>query len=265
MKIVATCAALAGLAGSARAASAQTSEQVSEERQMTLPMGRALVETFAEISLSQDDVGQPISLAPDIWYGVSEILTIGLVNSGRGATGLLGDTGNGLCLTGSDNECPKVYNSVGVDGRYHFYRKGEITAAADGGLYARSIDPFALALKFGAVGRWQEDKLAVEIDPSLFVGLTQRNVGYKENFFLPMTALYELSPKLGLAGQLGIGLPFENTGDTYQVGISIGAQYTVSDQLFADAAFSLPALLGGDLITNGFDARTFTLGVGYAL
>jgi hypothetical protein len=246
---------------------------VTEERQMTLPEGRFFVQVFTEINLSQDLALKPLSIAPDLWYGVSDVLTVGLVHSGRGATGIFGGVGNGLCLTGSSNGCADVYHNIGIDARYHFYRSGGITAAADGGLFARSFDPFQLALKVGATGRWQSGELAVELAPSIFAGLTERDAGdsvevstgnNKETFLLPVTAIYALMPKLGLAGQVALQVPFEETGDTWQLGVSLGAQYMVNEQLFADLAFSLPLLAGGQDGT-GADARVLTLGVGYAL
>jgi hypothetical protein len=248
--------------------------EVTEERQMTLPAGGVFVQVFAEINLSQDRALEPFSIAPDIWYGVSNELTVGLVHSTRGATGFYGQAGDGLCLTGEENGCAKVYNSVGIDGRYHFYREGGITAAADGGLFARSIDPFALALKLGAAGRWQSGQLAVELAPSLFFGLTERDpegeadveVGTnKEVFSLPATAIYSIMPQLGLAFQAGVQVPFENTGDLWAFAVSIGGQYMVTEQIFADLAFSLPLLAGGPDDGTGADARVITLGVGYAM
>jgi len=248
--------------------------EVSEERQMTLPEGRAFVQVFAEISLSTDLALKPISIAPDLWYGLSDVLTIGLVHSARGATGFFSVAGDGLCLTGSDNGCPDVYHNIGLDARYHFYRSGGMTVAADGGLFARSFDPFQLALKVGATGRWQSGELAVELAPSIFAGLTEREpdagagvtvtTTNKEALFLPATAIYALMPKLGLAGQVALTVPFEETGDTWLLGLSIGAQYMVNEQISADLAFGLPALAGGPDGT-GADARVLTLGVGYAL
>jgi opacity protein-like surface antigen len=243
------------------------------ERKMTMPAGRALVQAFAEISLSQDAALEPLSIAPDVWYGVSDVLTVGLVHSARGATGFFGDAGNGLCLTGDEGGCGKIYNSVGIDARYHFYREGDITAAAEGGLFARSIDPFQLALKVGATGRWQRGLLALEAAPSLFGGLTEREVENemgvlvstnKEALLLPVTAIYTLTPQLGLAAQAGFTVPFEDLGDLWTFGMSVGAQYMVNQQIFADLAFSLPLLLGGPDGT-GADERTLTLGVGYAM
>jgi hypothetical protein len=242
------------------------------ERKMTMPAERALVQVFGEISLSQDAALEPLSIAPDLWYGVSDELTVGLVHSGRGRTGFFGGAGNGLCLTGEEGGCGKIYNSVGVGGRYHFYREGAITAAADGGLYALAIDPFRLAIKVGATGRWESGMLAVEASPSLFGGLTGRTEDVmgvevatnKEAFLLPVTALYALTPQLGLAVQAGLQTPFEDLGDLWTFGMSIGAQYMVNQQIFADLAFSLPALVGGPDNT-GADLRTLTLGVGYAM
>ena len=259
---------------SAQSEKAGAGEDVSEERQMTLPAGRIFVQAFAEINLSEDAVAKPFSIAPDIWYGVSDVLTVGLVHSGRGATGLYGGAGDGLCLAGEENGCAKIYDNIGLDGRYHFYREGSITAAADGGLYAGSFDPLLLALKVGAVGRWQSSSLAVELAPSIFAGLTNRepdsgegvvvSTTNKEIFYLPVTAIFALSPQLGLAGQVGATVPFEQTGDTYTIQLSAGAQYMVTDQIFADAAFSLPAIAGGNSDATGAKFRTITLGVGYA-
>ncbi len=77
--------------------------------------------------------------------------------------------------------------------------------------------------------------------------------------------IYGLSPRLGLAGQAGAIVPFNETGDTFAISLSIGAQYMVTEKIMADAAFSLPALAGGDALETGATARVFTLGVGYAL
>jgi hypothetical protein len=247
--------------------------EVTEEQQMTLPAGRAFVQVFAEINLSTDQALKPLSIAPDLWYGVNDQLTVGLVHSNRGSTGFFGGTGAGLCLTGSDNGCGKVYNNLGIDARYHFYRSGGITMAADGGLFARSFDPFALALKVGATGRWQSGQLAVDLAPSIFAGLTERDPegevdvevsSNKEIFLLPVTAIYAITPQLGAAVQAGVTVPFESTGDLWTFGMSIGAQYLVNEQISADLAFSLPLLAGGP-DGAGADFRAITLGVGYAL
>ncbi len=261
----------------AAAPAAAQSEAATAEQQMTLPGSRFFVQVFAEASLSKDNAFKPFSLAPDLWYGVNDQITVGLVHSGRGSTGLYGGAGNGLCLAGEDNNCPDVYANVGLDGRYHFYRSGGVTLSAEGGLFAGPFDPFTAALKLGVVGRWQAGAIAVDVGPNLFVGLSEREpeegadvaigTNNKETLNLPVTALYLLSRQIGIALQLGAVIPMEDTGDLYTVGISLGGQYMLSDKMMIDAAFSLPMLVKGDAYEgiDAFDVRTLTVGFGYAL
>ena len=46
-----------------------------------------------DVNMSADAVGKPFSIAPDIYYGVSDKLSVGLTH----------DTG--LCLAGEENGC----------------------------------------------------------------------------------------------------------------------------------------------------------------
>jgi hypothetical protein len=272
-RIVSVALVAACIAVTAAPAAAQ--ETVSEQ-QMTLPGSRFFVQAFFEASLSKDNAFKPFSLAPDLWYGVNDQITVGLVHSGRATTGLYGGVGNGLCLAGEDNNCADVYANVGLDGRYHFYRSGGITLSGEGGLFAGPFDPFTAALKLGVVGRWQAGAVAVDLGPN-FVGLSEREpegdadvaIGSnnKETVHLPITALYLLSSQIGLALQLGAVVPMQETGDLYTVGISLGGQYMLSDKMMIDLAFSLPMLVKGDAYegVDALDVRALTLGFGYAL
>ena len=265
------------VAASIAAAAPAAAQETVTEQQMTLPGSRFFVQVFAEASLSKDNAFKPFSLAPDLWYGVNDQITVGLVHSGRASTGLYGGAGNGLCLAGEDNNCPDVYANVGLDGRYHFYRSGGITLSGEGGLFAGPFDPFTAALKLGVVGRWQAGAIAVDAAPNIFIGLSEREpegdadvaIGSnnKETVNLPISALYLLSSQIGLALQLGAVIPMQETGDLYTVGISLGGQYMLSNKMMIDAAFSLPMLVKGDAYegVDALDVRTLTVGFGYAL
>jgi opacity protein-like surface antigen len=261
MRKVALVAAIvaASISGVAIAQEATT----TEEQQLTLPGGKVFLDAFLEVDLSKGHAFKPVSIAPDIWYGVSDDLSLGLVHSGHGATGLFGSGGDGLCLTGKSNGCPRVYDNIGLDARYHLVRQGIFTLAADGGLYARSFDPFELAVKLGAIARLQSGAFSFEIGPNIFIGLTERSAGNKEVLAIPATFMYAVMPKLGIAAQFGLLVPFAKTSRT-MFGGSLGVQYFATDQLILDAVFSLPALAGGSAVADGVDMRTFTLGVGYA-
>jgi hypothetical protein len=230
--------------------------------QLTLPKGRVLLDAFAEINLSDGQVFKPFSLSPDLWYGATDELTVGLVHSTLGRIGVIGGVGDSLCLTGTTGNCSSVYPTVGLDVRYKL-KPTKFAWAIDAGVYAVNTDPIAIAIKAGITGRWQNDKLAIEAAPNLLFGVTERDsAGVKENLTLPATAIYTVAPKVSIAGQLAFLLPIEDLGDLYSIALSVGAHYDVNDSLTVNAAFTLPRLIAG--IAGGVDARSFTLGGTYA-
>ncbi len=259
--LLATLAAACSTAGAAQASASPQTDEV----QLTLPGGKLFLDAFLETSLSKDAAFKPVSLAPDLWYGISDDLTLGLVHSGRGATGIFGGVGDGVCFTGKDNGCPKIYNNLGVDGRYQLVRKSGLSLAVDGGLYGRSLDPFQLSLKLGVLARFYKEAFSVDFGPSIFIGLSKRaeGRGNKEILTAPATFMYALTPSLGLAAQLALTLPFSDTSST-MFGVSAGVQYFITSQLALDAVVSLPAVVGGSAVPDGVDMRTLTLGVAYA-
>jgi hypothetical protein len=243
--------------------------------QLTLPKGRALIDGYLAINLSDGASFKPVSISPDIWYGATDDITVGLVHSGVGQSGFMGNPIRSLCLTGTENGCLDFYSNVGVDGRYKLKAGGPLVYAADAGLYINHLgDPFQLAIKLGAIGRWHQGQIAVEAAPNLQFGLTNREpaavngvaIGLLNGdvLSLPGTVLYALNPMITLAVQTGVLLPFQNTGDTYDIPLSIGGFYHVNESLNVSLTFSLPALVGGGSGT-GFDARVLTLGGTYAL
>jgi len=234
-----------------------------EEQQLTLPGGKLFLNAFLELNLSKDFAFKPVSLAPDLWYGVNDDLTLGLVHSTRGATGIFGAAGDGICFTGESNGCRKIYDNLGFDARYQLLRKANVSLAAAGGLYVNSFDPFMLSFKLGGMARFFKGAFSFELSPSLFLGLTERDAGNEEVFTAPATFMYAVMPKLGVAAQFALTVPFADTSFT-MFAASVGAQYFVTDQIILDAVFSLPAMLGGENVPDGVDLRTFTLGVAYA-
>ena len=245
--------------------------------QLVLPRGRWLIDATLSLNLSDSAAFKPVSLSPDVWYGATDKLTIGLVHSTAGATGFQGGIGTSLCLTGSSNGCASFYNDVGVDARYRM-GAGDFTWALDGGLYIDAIDPsFQFAVKLGVDGRYQAGKLAIEFAPSLFIGLTNRNpppimVGTvtepappnSERLGIPITAIYQATDKVAVAAQLGVILPFSNSGDLFTIPFSIGAMYRYDEHINLGLTFSLPAIAGGTDVPTGASERVLALGGGYA-
>jgi len=241
--------------------------------QLTLQKGRLVVNAYLGIGLSNGAAFKPISLSPDVWYGVTDDITAGLVHSAVGTTGFIGGVGESLCLSGSSSGCGDLYSNAGVEGRYKLKMSG-IALAVDAGLYSGHVtDLKLLELKVGAVGRWHSGQLAVEAAPNLLIAVTDRSstttvggvsvtTGNSDVINLPGTVLYTLNPTITLAAQTGFVLPLENLGDAYAIPLSVGAFYKVNDQLNVTAAFSLPRLIAAS--SGGIDARSLTLGGSYA-
>lgn len=266
-------ASLGGSVASAETASPTppppASDATPSEEQLTAPGGHLVINGFFELNLSKDAVGKPLSISPDIWYAATDKLTLGIVHSSVGATGFLGGVGDALCLAGKDNGCAHVYPGVGLDARYRL----QSPFTLDAGVYVRDFDPFQLALKLGIGARFRFGRIAVEIQPNLFIGLTERSPAAgavsvtstnKEVLDLPITGALALTPALELALQTGFSTPIDGAKKGYRIPLSLALRYAVSTPLSLGLAFSVPAIAGGDAVADGFDVRTLTLGVTYA-
>lgn len=231
---------------------------------MTVPKGTIRIDAFLEVNLSADSAFKPTSLAPDVWYGINDDLSVGLVHSGMGIGGFWAAAGNGLCFTGEDNGCAKIYDNLALLSRFHLL-DGAVVLAGEGGLLINSLDPFTLGVKLGVTGRWQSGALSVIFAPSINIGITERDNGNKEILGVPVSVVYAATDSLGVGLQTGIVLPFDNTGELWRLPLSVGATFGINDKLSVGGAFSLIALAGGDLLPDAFDGRTFTLTAGYTL
>ena len=265
--------ARADVSGSATVDTSSEAAHSQTPNSLVMPKGMLLLDAFLEMDLSSGEVFHAVSLSPDLWYGVTDDLTLGLVHSGTGATGFIGDTKNSICI---GQACEHVYPDVGIDARYRLARP----LAIDAGIYARDTDPFQLAVKLGIAGRWTWDKLSLESQLSLFIGLTNRTpaapnppppppatvtVGASntEELFLPITVAYMVVPRVDIALQPGLDLPFTNTGSSWRVPLAIAVRFAATPRFGLGLAFAFLDLFGGDT-TTGAHERSLTLGGTYA-
>jgi hypothetical protein len=261
------------LAASAAITRPAAADDASEDR-VTLPKHRVLVDVYLEANLSRGAAWSPVSLAPDLWFGATSDLTLGVVHSVAGETGFIDGYGSAVCLTGSSNGCPGVYNNVGLDVRYRL-SGGAFTWALDSGLFFNSFSPFRLALKIGALGRWHTGRFALELQPAVFLGFTNRTTTVTmmgvtttvtangDDLSLPITGLVWLATRVALGMQVGVRIPFEDTSSTYDVSLSLGAHVVATDKLALTAAFSLTRVLGG-ANADAFSSRAVVIGGGNA-
>jgi hypothetical protein len=237
---------------------------------VTLPPGRLAMSGALQIGLSRDSAFDPISIAVDLWYGINDRLQAGVVTSMRGTFGfwsgaLLGGLGTGLCLT---DHCAETFDNVGGEGHLAVLADGPFQLAAVAGLHLLGFsDPLGLHVKVGASGLYRAGRIRFGLAPSLFVRLTDRDVGDgADSLFLPVQLGFAVNPELVIGAQTGIHAPFERFGDQYTVPVALGGVYLIHPQMFAAGSFSLDRVFGGgDGGPGAFDLRSLNLTFGYML
>lgn len=240
--------------------------------QLTLPAGALLVQLPVEVSLTKDQVAKPLSIAPDLWYGVADKLSVGIIHSTVGAAGVYGTAGQGVCVTGDgDGGCEKVYDNAGLAVRYGVL-DGGFSLAADVGAFASSFDPFTLSAKVGFTGMLPAGPLHVIFSPNIFIGITERDAGdgggagNKEVISVPVTFALGLGSKLSLGVQAGLLAPLDGFSDGIVVPLAGGLRFSLTPKLGFDATFSFP-LFYNKAIDDGTntDVRTVVFTTNVAL
>lgn len=231
---------------------------VAVSRGVQLPGGMLSARVMLGVNLSKDLVGKPISLVPDISYGISDRLQVSLVHSGlmrwQSRPGL------GLCLTGKSNGCPQVYDNVGVDVMYGLVFGKDLHLSVHGGLYLNSFDPLTTMVAVGAAGKAHFGaRLALAFDPQLGIALSDRDVN-DDGLALPLELQYQLNAASSLKVLSGVTGSLSAFGDTLEVPLGVGLSHNLSEHLDLAARFSFDNLLGHHATGVGAaDARSLAV------
>jgi hypothetical protein len=221
------------------------------------PAGMVSARILLDINLSSDFVGKPISLAPDLYYSVSDKLQIGLLH--EGPMGWQARPGVGLCLTGSDNGCPHVYDNVGFDAMYAV-ELGRMHLSTHTSLFFTSFDPTTVSLALGVAGKARLGKdFALLFDPKIAVELTERDT-VDDMLYVPLELQYQAAPATTLKLLTGLSGGLSTFGDTYQIPLGIGVLQNLNKHFDIGLRFSFDNLLGHQEEGVGAgDARSLAL------
>jgi len=239
---------------------------------ITLHQGGIGIDGDIGVGLSKGAAGKPISIVPNVYYGVTDTLTVGLAdNPGSEIFQTLGLAQRGLCLSGSTN-CAKTYNNISLDGLFSFSRSGTMDIGAHGGLDTQFGADTLLSLRVGVKGKLQAGQFVLVFDPSLNLGLNKRDADFnKEVLQLPMRFGFMVTPQLNLGLSIAFISPIDppsplKVSDIYQVPVGIGGTFAVNNMLDVRAQCTLDTLgnasnsLGG---AGRVDARSFAIGAAY--
>ncbi len=254
-------AAVAGVAAAAAVVLATARPVRAEPRDLVarpLALARAELDAQLVAELSLRLLAEPISLAPDVWFGVTPRWTLGLVHSAR-SLGLI-DDGATLCFRGRPTSgCDRVYNGSGVDARWS-WREGPLAVAPRARLVLRDVDPWKPALTAGALVRWTRGRFAITGDPYLRLGLANRDLGNRAALVVPVwlavqpTCRWLVALHTGWDGELAI------LRDGWHAPIGLGTEVRVWSRLHVAIEAGFRSLLGPQ---HDLKSRTLALALAW--
>jgi len=245
--IFATLLASAVAAPVTRAAAAEGGRdapmgRVAVRRGVQSPDGLFTVRINLLVSASEGAFGKPTSIAPDLYYGVSDALQIGLLHTGP--MGWQTMPGAGLCLTGTDGGCPHVYDNVGFDLMYALLR-GNFHLSFHTSLYLFRISaPRWVMWTAGFTGKVHfTDVVAILFNPQIGVALTHRDVN-EDQIFVPLELQFQAGQAVSLKVLSGASGQLSAFADTIRVPLGLGLVGNVSTSFDLGVRASFDNLLG---------------------
>ena len=224
------------------AVSGQPMGKVAVRRGVQGPGGLFTARLLLLVNASQDEFGKPTSLAPDLFYSVSDTVQIGLLHTGP--MGWQSRPGFGLCLTGTSDGCPKVYNNVGFDFMYGLLF-GDFHLSLHSSLFLLFVpEPTGVMWTIGLAGKFHfTNAVALFFDPQVGVMLSHRDL-YKEQLFIPVELQFQVGAAASLKVLSGVSGQLSELGDTYRVPLGLGLVGNVSSNVDLGVRFSFDNLLG---------------------
>jgi hypothetical protein len=223
---------------------------------LPLPAGGVNATLHLEQDVSSGQLGELVSLAPDLAVGVTRELTLSLVHSTFGRTGFRGAAGSGLCAS---DACARTYDNAGVEALYTL-RRGSLAIAGNAGVHATSLHRDFYVAKLGGKLRLQRGRLAITSAPSVFVAATERDAmsPNRDRLWLPVVASVRAGNGVAVGATTGFKAPLDDVGGAYEVAAGVMIQYTPSSELSFGASWVHGKLVAGDALpadTTGFDSR----------
>jgi hypothetical protein len=233
-------------------------------RPLTLAAGMVEIggdSVIVGVSGGEADPGQPIVLAPEVRYGVTGQLQIGVTHTNHFPFFPVA----GLCVSGEENGCPKVYNAIGAEVEYALARGGSAELSAlVGGTVGRFDPDRALGATAGLEARLRSGSIAVVLDPNVYIGIIERDTfpigmtgdSHPDWLFLPVHFQFQATAQAMLYLMSGLNTPLKDMGDFYQIPVGLGGTYALSNRMDAGLELQVVNAAGKDIgPVEKFDQR----------
>jgi hypothetical protein len=218
--------------------------EVAVRRGVQGPAGLVTARIHLLVNASKGEFGKPTSLAPDLYYSLSDTVQIGLLHTLP--MGWLTLPGAGLCLTGTSNGCPLVYNNVGFDFMYGLLY-GDVHLSLHSSLFlllAPDPKPAGVMWTVGLSGKLHfTDAVALLFDPQIGISLKDRDA-YKDQLYVPLELQLQASRAVSLKLLTGVTGQLSSLGDTYRIPVGVGVVANLTPNLDLGLRFSFDDLIG---------------------
>jgi hypothetical protein len=183
----------------------------------------------AEIELAPRLVARPVSFAPDLWFGVTSKLTVGVIHSNASVSRI--DRAASFCFEHHRlYGCDRTYHNAGLDTRYEV-RDGALRVAARARFLVRDVEPWKPAVTAGALLRWTRGRISLTSDPYLRFGLANTEHGNRTALYLPVAFGVSPHSRVELRIHTGYDSDLAVWSDGFHIPLALSARGQVTSSL----------------------------------
>jgi hypothetical protein len=183
-----------------------------------------------EIELAPRQFAKPWSLTPDVWFGVTPRLTLGLIHSNASVSRI--GRGASFCFDHTIQGCQRTYRNAGLDARYAIRDDGSLAVAAHARFLIRDVDPaWKPAVTLGALVRWSHGRMAVTSDPYLRVGLANTDLGNRTALFLPLVFSVNIIERVAVNLHTGYDTDLAVWHDGFHIPLALSTRAHITETM----------------------------------
>lgn len=193
--------------------------------------------TLLALNLSQNQVLKPISIHPHLYWGASDAVTVGITHE------------RGLCF----NECGHpAYDDVGLGLLVWLTGSPSFELDLHVQVPISHFDPFTVGVNAGVLSNIHLGRHSMVIDPHLYIGLTQRDAGNREQLVLPLWFYFQANASVTPFVGTALRGPLDGFGEAFGIPLEGGVVFGASRDIDLGFVLGFDNLLG----RNGtLDAR----------
>lgn len=224
---------------------------------LVLDAGEVDARVTWEVNLQKGRYARPLSIAPDLWVGLTRRWTVGVTHSNASLDRI--DADATFCVREFESVCDRAYRGSYLDVRWA-WREGALAIAPRARLLLRDVDPVKPAATVGAQVRISRGRFRIASDPYVRFGLANTDLGNRTAVVVPLWL--GVQPAWGWLVELHTGWDGDVAvfPDGWHVPFSLVARVRPARVLEISLEAGFASLIGPQ---NNIKQRAAMLSVGY--